>query len=154
MASLEEQKIKYQAVIEQIKTQGIQLANLHQQDGKLFIKGTAPSLEAANKVWDEIKRINPGLDDVSAYISVIPSALPQAATPQSSGGIENTPSESGTQTAGAHTYTVKAGDTLRTISKQFYGNPKEYMRIFNANQSQIQNENVLRIGQELTIPMD
>ena len=74
MASFEELKSKYQSVIQQIQDQGIQVANLHQQqDGKLFIKGRAPSLEAANKVWDEIKRINPGMDDIVADFPVDPS---------------------------------------------------------------------------------
>ena len=73
MATFEEQKTKYQSVIQLIQSQGIQVANLHQQDGKLFIKGTAPSLEAANKVWDEIKRINPKLDDITADFPVNPS---------------------------------------------------------------------------------
>src|SRR5262249_54709155 len=105
MASFEEQKSKYQTVIQVIETQGIRVANLHQQDGKLFIKGTAPSLEAANKVWDEIKRINPRLDDIIADFPVDPS--------QASAGPRPKP-----QTSGPQTYTVKAGDTLSKISKQ------------------------------------
>jgi uncharacterized membrane protein YeaQ/YmgE (transglycosylase-associated protein family) len=54
MASLDDFKNKYQTVIQRIEAEGVQLANLHVQDGKLFMKGTAPSLEAANKVWDEL----------------------------------------------------------------------------------------------------
>ena len=129
MATFEEQKAKYQSVIQLMQSEGIQVANLHQQDGKLFIKGTAPSLEAANKVWDEIKRINPKLDDITADFPVNPSMA-----------------------SANRTYTVKAGDTLSKISQQFYGNAKEYMRIFNANKDKLKDPDHIAVGQELKIP--
>src|SRR5689334_4741639 len=66
MASLEELKAKYQSVLTVVQREQISLENLHLQDGKLFIKGKAPSMDAANKVWDEIKRINPQLNDIAA----------------------------------------------------------------------------------------
>ena len=138
MASFEEQKMKYQSVIQLVQAQGIQLANLHQQDGKLFIKGTAPTLDAANKVWDEIKRINPRLDDITADFPVDPS-LAKTPSPQS-------------KVAGVQTYKVKPGDTLAKISKQFYGDANHYMRIFQANQDQLQDPNKINVGQELKIP--
>jgi len=137
MASFEEQKAKYKTVLQTIQDQGIQLANLHQQDGKLFMKGTAPSLEAANKVWDEIKRINPRLDDILADFPVDPSLA--TARSQSQG-------------SGFQTYTVKQGDTLSKISKQFYGNANEYMRIFNANKDKLKDPDHINVGEELRIP--
>ena len=130
MASLDDFKSKYQTVIQRIEAEGVQLANLHVQDGKLFMKGTAPSLEAANKVWDEIKRINPKLDDITADFPVVPS----------------------TKTSAPQTYTVKAGDTLSKISKQFYGSTADYMRIFNANKDQLKDPDEINVGQELKIP--
>ena len=129
MATFEEQKAKYQSVIQLIQSQGIQVANLHQQDGKLFIKGAAPSIEAANKVWDEIKRINPRLDDITADFPVDASMA-----------------------AANRSYTVKQGDTLSKISQQFYGNAKEYMRIFNANKDKLKDPDHIAVGQELKIP--
>jgi nucleoid-associated protein YgaU len=142
MTSFEELKAKYQSVIRQIQVQGIQLANLHQQqDGKLFMKGTAPSVEAANKVWDEIKRINPKLDDIVANFPVDPSIT--AAWRSTSGDAE---------LSGARTYKVKPGDTLSKIAKQFYGNPGEYMKIFNANKDTLKDPNQVPVGQELKIP--
>ena len=139
MASFEEQKTKYQSVIQQVQAQGIQLANLHQQDGKLFIKGTAPSLEAANKVWDEIKRINPTLDDIIADFPVDPSLAGKTPRPQA-------------QASGFQLYTVKSGDTLSKISQQFYGNAKDYMKIFNANKDKLKDPDHINVGQELKIP--
>jgi LysM repeat protein len=51
-----------------------------------------------------------------------------------------------------HTYTVQAGDTLWSIAQRFYGNPFKWPDIYQANQSQISDPNVISIGQTLTIP--
>ena len=50
------------------------------------------------------------------------------------------------------TYTVQKGDCLWKIAKQFYGNGSEYPKIFNANNDQISNPNLIYPGQVLTIP--
>jgi nucleoid-associated protein YgaU len=133
MASLEELKTKYQSVLQVIQQQQVSVKNLHIQDGKLFIKGAAPSLQAANKVWDEIKRVNPKADDITADFPV-DASLQQQTGP------------------GMRTYKVKAGDTLSKISKEFYGSPNEYMKIFDANKDQLANPDNIRVGQELKIP--
>jgi nucleoid-associated protein YgaU len=50
-------------------------------------------------------------------------------------------------------YTVKAGDTLSTIAKKFYGDDSEYTRIYEANKDLIGSDpNKIQVGQELTIP--
>ena len=127
MASLEELKAKYQSVLTVVQREQISLENLHLQDGKLFIKGKAPSMDAANKVWDEIKRINPQLNDIAADFPVDTSLA-------------------------SRTYKVKAGDTLSKISKEFYGSPHEYMRIYEANKDQLSDPDKINVGQELKIP--
>ena len=142
MASFEELKAQYQSVITTIQSQGVRVANLHHQDGKLVIKGMAPTLEAANAVWDEIKRVNPRMDDIIADFPVDSSkaATPTAGPARAQGG--QTP----------QMYTVKPGDTLSKISKQFYGNPNDYMKIFNANRDKLKDPDQISIGQELKIP--
>ena len=130
MASFDEQKAKYQSVIDIIQREGISVKNLHQQDGKLFIKGAAPSLDAANKVWDEIKRVNPKADDITADFPV----------------------DTSMQTNKPKLYKVKSGDTLSKISKEFYGSANEYMRIFDANRDQLTDPDKIQVGQELKIP--
>ncbi len=47
-------------------------------------------------------------------------------------------------------YTVKSGDTLGTIAKQFYGSASKYLTIAEANG--IDNPNIIRVGQELELP--
>lgn len=60
---------------------------------------------------------------------------------------ENSPAPSTNQT-----YTVKKGDCLWNIAKQYYGNGSKYTDIFNANSSKINNPNLIYPGQVLTIP--
>lgn len=51
------------------------------------------------------------------------------------------------------TYTVKKGDCLYNIARQFYGNPNEWKKIYNANKGVIgKNPNLIYPGQTYTIP--
>jgi hypothetical protein len=52
----------------------------------------------------------------------------------------------------AQVYVVRAGDTLWSIAQRFYGNPLMWSHIYYANESQINDPNVLYQGQKLTIP--
>jgi len=138
MAPFEELKQKYQSVLQVIEQQQVSVKNLHLQDNKLFIKGVAPSQDAANRVWNEIKRVNPGADDITADFPVDTSMQQQQTSQQ--------------QTSNVRTYRVKAGDTLSKISKEFYGSANDYMKIFEANQDQLSSPDKIQVGQELKIP--
>jgi nucleoid-associated protein YgaU len=133
-------KQKYQSVLNSADQQHIQFQNLHVQDNKLFIKGTAPSEDAKSKFWDQIKLVNPNADDITADISVDASRAMGAAA--GGGG------------SGSQTYEVKSGDNLSKISKQFYGDPNEYMRIFYANRELLKDPDKIQVGQKLVIPPD
>jgi len=50
------------------------------------------------------------------------------------------------------TYTVKSGDTLGKIAKQFYGNAMEYPKIFEANKPMLTDPDKIYPGQVLRIP--
>ena len=50
------------------------------------------------------------------------------------------------------TYTVKSGDTLSKIAKEYLGNASDYMKIFNANKDQLSNPDLIKPGQVLRIP--
>jgi LysM repeat protein len=133
MSSFEDLKRKYKSVLDLAQQQHVQMKNLHMEGNKLVMKGAAPTLDAANRVWDEIKRVNPRLDDITADFPVDPS-LAKAA-------------------GGEHQlYTVKAGDTLSKISKQFYGDSNKYMQIFEANRDKLKDPDKIQVGQELKIP--
>jgi nucleoid-associated protein YgaU len=138
MAAFEDLKAKYQSVLDVVQKKQVQMANLHMQDGKLFMKGTAPSQEAANAVWDAIKRVNPKMDDVIADFP-IDTKMQTGQKPSA-------------QTASQRTYKVKPGDTLSKISQQFFGDPNQYHRIFDANRDKLTDPNKIQVGQELRIP--
>ena len=132
-------KLKYQSVLNTIEQQQVQLQNLHVQDNKLFIKGIAPSDDTVNKVWDQIKLVDQNYqNDLSAEFSVDQSRAMGAAA----GGGQ----------AQGQSYTVKAGDNLSKIAKEFYGDPNEYMRIYYANRDQLSDPDKIKVGQQLTIP--
>ena len=140
---LEELKGKYASVLNTIQQQGVRLAHLHVQDNKLFLQGTAPSQDAKNRVWDQIKLVNPNYDDITADLTVDPGAQPgaqQSAQAQQSGNPMG------------QIYEVKPGDTLSKISKQFFGDANRYMEIFNANQDKLSDPNKIQVGQKLVIP--
>lgn len=49
-------------------------------------------------------------------------------------------------------YTVVAGDSLSKIAKRVYGDANLWRRIFEANQDQIKNPDLIKPGQKLKIP--
>ena len=134
-----ELKQKYQSALNLADQQSIQFLNLHIQDDKLFIRAIAPSEDAKNKFWDQLKLINPNTDDITADITVDQSRAVGAAA-------------GGGQGQAGQTYEVKSGDNLSKISKQFYGDPNEYMRIFYANRDKLNDPDRIQVGQQLVIP--
>ena len=139
----EQLKQKYQPVQNAMAQYQVRLQNLNMQGDKLFMRAEAPSQDAKNRVWDEIKLVDPSFSDLIADITVNEST--QAPRAQSAGA-----SVSGGQST--RSYTVKSGDTLSKISKQFYGNADQYMKIFEANRHQLSDPNNIQAGQNLIIP--
>jgi nucleoid-associated protein YgaU len=134
MDRLDQLKGKYASVLDLIKKSNVRLDNLHEQDDKLFLKGAAPTEAIKNKIWDEIKRVDPSLSDLMADIR-IDSSIPAP-----------------TEAAVAQTYAVQPGDTLSKIAKQYYGDANKYMKIFEANRDQLSDPDKIKAGQTLKIP--
>lgn len=139
----EQLKQKYQSVQKAMEQHQVRLQNLNMQGDKLLMRGEAPSEEAKNRVWDQIKMIDPTYSDLIADITVNQSA--QTPRTQTAGATAG----GGT---GTRTYTVQAGDSLSKISKQFYGNANEYMKIFEANRDKLKDPNQIQPGQQISIP--
>jgi nucleoid-associated protein YgaU len=124
MADLFEQlKAKYQPVLDAIQREGAELQNVNLDGNQLFIKATAVSEASKNRIWDAIKAVDPKFADLKHDIEV---------------------------REGKQTYTVRPGDTLSKISKQFYGDPNKYPTIAKANN--LENPDQIKAGQELLIP--
>jgi len=141
MDRFEELKSKYASVLETVKQKGVSLAHLHVQNNKLFMQGAAPSEQAKNDVWNQIKAVDSSYSDLTCDLTVdtsLPSPQAQAAAAGGAGSSK--------------TYTVKAGDTLSKIAKEIYGNANEYHRIFEANQDKLESPDKIQVGQQLVIP--
>src|SRR5262249_50320542 len=128
---------KYQPVLSVIQQQSVQLSNLHTENGKLVIIGAAPTQEAANRVWDQVKLFPDASQEILMDIKVLPQARQAAAATMQ--GV----------TQSARVYVVKSGDTLSKISKQFYGSPNQYMKIFYANSDKLSDPDRITPGQQL-----
>jgi len=129
MLTLDQLKTKYQAVIDLVPQLGASLKNVHFENEKLLIRAAAPNEEIKNEIWNAIKRVDPTYSDLTADITV-DTSLPVP----------------------TRTYTVQSGDTLSKIARQFYGNPNDYMKIFQANTDQLKDPNMINVGQVLKIP--
>ena len=121
---------KYRYAIETAKGFNLQ-GGAEERDGKLYFKGTVPTQEQANKIWDAIKTIPTWPDEVIADIKA--TGAPVASTAQS-------------------TYTVKPGDTLSKIAKEMLGSANAYPEIFEANRDQLSDPDKIKPGQVLKIP--
>ena len=135
---------KYTSVLNFADQQQVQFQNLHIEDDKLLIRAIAPSQEVANQVWNQVKLVNPSLDDITLDLKVAEQKSQGVAANQPASVVQNT----------GQSYTVQAGDTLSKISKHFYGDASEFMRIFYANRDKLRDPNKIQVGQQLTIPPD
>ncbi|HWK08537.1 MAG TPA: LysM peptidoglycan-binding domain-containing protein [Vicinamibacterales bacterium] len=128
---------KYAYAIDTAKKLGFQGAATQEGD-KLHFKGTVRSEDEKNQIWNAIKTIPDWKNDINADITVMPQ-------PQTVG-------TSGSSAAAQRTYTVKSGDTLSKIAKDFYGDANAYHRIFDANRDKLSDPNKIDVGQVLNIP--
>ena len=124
---------KYTYAIQTAKSFRMQ-GSADERDGKLYFHGTVGTPSEVNKIWDAIKTIPEWQSEVVADIKAT--------------GTDATSTPSIT----AHTYVVRAGDTLSKIAKDQLGDGAAYLDIFNANRDQLSDPNVIRPGQVLKIP--
>jgi len=121
-------KSKYQSVLDLGEKLAIQNGDVKEEDGQLKVWGTAKNQYEKNLLWDEIKRVggeNP--TDIMADIKVADTSV------------------------FAH-HTVKSGESLSKISKQYYGNANKYNQIFEANRDKLKSADLIHPGDELVIP--
>ena len=99
----------------------------------LHFKDTVGSEAEKNAIWDALKTVPDWRNDVVADIAVTPRP-----------GVEAVSS--------MKTYTVKAGDSLSKIARDYLGNANDYMKIFEANKDQLSDPDKIMPGQVLKIP--
>jgi nucleoid-associated protein YgaU len=87
------------------------MRNVNMEEWKLLIRRAAPSALVKNRVSDQIKLIDSSFSDLICDISAPPESATMTAGASMQGG------------QGQCRYTVRAGDTLSKISREFYSNP-------------------------------
>ncbi|MEM8772894.1 MAG: peptidoglycan-binding protein LysM [Pseudomonadota bacterium] len=99
-----------------------------QHDGeRVVLKGKAKTRAEAEKAI-VMAGNTPGIGEVESHID-----------------IENEPAQT-------NFYTVKSGDTLSKIAKEFYGDAMKYPVIFEANKPMLSDPDKIYPGQTLRIP--
>ena len=99
----------------------------------------------------------------AAASASVPAPSPQRpalASPQASPSAvtaavqQQTPTSTTTDAAAAgDTYEIQSGDTLLTVSEQFYGDATQWRKIYDANKDVIGSDpDKLKIGMKLKIP--
>ena len=100
------------------------------------VSGNAPSQEQREKIVLAMGNVH-GVSKVEDNITV---AAAGSSAPSASSSAES------------KFYTVKSGDTLSKVSKEFYGDPNRYNAIFEANKPMLEHPDKIYPGQVLRIP--
>ena len=119
-------KDKYKELIVAAMAQGINDLQVREQDGVLYIDGTAPGESVKQSLWDTYEKLNPDFRDSDLIMNLTVA-----------GG-------------GAETYTVKSGDNLSKIAKKYPG--LSWKDIYEANKDQIKDPDLIQPGWKLKIP--
>ncbi|MFL1013548.1 LysM peptidoglycan-binding domain-containing protein [Flavisericum labens] len=121
-------KAKYQDVLDLGEKLNIADGKVEEDNGKLKVWGTAKNQYEKNLLWDKIKEVGgESPSDIMADIKVADTSVYAR-------------------------HTVKSGETLGKIAKQYYGNPAKYQDIFKANSDILKNPDLIYPDQELIIP--
>ncbi|PUZ20482.1 LysM domain-containing protein [Chitinophaga costaii] len=119
---------KYQSLIDLAQKKGVTGLKVHEQEGVLYVSGTAPNTEVKEAVWQIYESIDPEMKTGDLVLDI---AQAGSITEQ-------------------QTYLVKPGDSLGTIAKLYPG--LTWNAIFEANKDTIRDPNLIHPGQKLKIP--
>lgn len=117
---------KYAELVNQANSAGVTGLQVAEQNGVLYVTGTAPSSAVKDQLWSTYEKLDPEMrsGDLVLNISVAEGAKQE--------------------------YEVKAGDSLSKIAKNYPG--LTWQKIYEANKDQIKNPDIIHPGQKLKIP--
>jgi nucleoid-associated protein YgaU len=132
--------------IDQLRKQGLARTLAAQVEGKtVTLTGEVASADAKAAIMNAFNALV-ATDNTINMIPVAPAATPMAAA-VAAAAIGATPG------ATAETiHEVVKGDTLSALAKRYLGSANRYMDIFNANKDQLNNPDMIKVGQKLRIP--
>ena len=120
---------KYGDVLGLAQQLGVKDGNWKEEGGKIKLWGKTQYQLDANQLWDKIKEHSGWENEIVADIQASDTSI-------------------------FGKYTVKSGDTLSKIAKEFYGNANTYMKIFEANKPMLSHPDKIYPGQNLRIPAE
>jgi len=129
-----------ESLIQEVELLKARILELEEQLPQTAQASTNATSNQAVASIEPTQPITPSLDNLK---SLIEQELQQ--TSASSRGSESADSL-------YQEYTVKSGDNLSKISKQFYGTPHRWKKIVEANRDKLGYNNVLKPGMTLSIP--
>ena len=118
---------KYQSLLDQARAAGVRDLSAQEQNGVLYVTGTAATPAIKQQLWDTYNRLDPDMRAADAVLNI-----------EVAGGDE------------AVYYTVEKGDSLSKIAQHYPG--VTWQQIFEANRDQVKDANLIQVGQKLRIP--
>lgn len=122
--------------------------------------------DAPAKIKDSLESDNPGISDLgvaynggkvslsgkAASAEAMEKAVLMAGNVQGVTDVDVAGLEAPAAEAGVLYYTVKSGDSLSKIAKQYLGDAMAYTKIFEANREVIKDADLIYPGQKIRIP--
>jgi nucleoid-associated protein YgaU len=116
----------------------------------------AGNIDGVGKVDDRLTvtggASKPSFSNVSGGVASTEAPVVAGGGSGGGGGTGAVQASAGDQGWQSKTYTVKAGDSLSKIAKEFYGEANKYNQIFEANQPMLKDPDKIYPGQVLRIP--
>ena len=123
--------------------------------------------EAAAKIKDSIEAANPGITNLDVHYNngvvelsgvadsaeALEKAVLMAGNVKGVSEVKADAVSAPPEQAKVEYYIIQKGDTLSAIAKRYYGNAKDYPRIFEANREVIKDADLIYPGQKIRIPM-
>ncbi|MFK7996618.1 MAG: peptidoglycan-binding protein LysM [Granulosicoccus sp.] len=122
--------------------------------------------EAPSKIKDVLSSDNPGINDLGVSFAdgkvslsgkaesaeAMEKAVLMAGNVQGVTDVDVSGLDAPAPEAGVMYYTVKSGDSLSKIAKEYLGDAMAYPSIFEANREVIKDANLIYPGQKIRIP--
>jgi LysM repeat protein len=138
----------------------VDATNVDRRGRKIRRTGRHTTPSPVEKVAEKAGKAAPAVAIAGVLVAAAPQASAAVKAPTATTAAAQVRTAAGTvalvrrdaPAATARTYTVRSGDSLSKISKDFYGTSADWRSIYDANRSKISNPNDIFVGERLTIP--
>ena len=146
-------ELRAKSIIENIKEAEVNVEDLSVVvDGEEVILGGKVKSQEAYEKLTLLAGNQHGIGRVNCQLEIDAPAPESSVSPQPESTVSPQPESTVSPQAESTFYTVKPGDTLSKIAKQFYGDASKYPVIFEANKPMLTDPNKIYVGQNLRIP--